>query len=373
MRIRNYCSYPISISRAPLSSPTPPSVPYNGRGGDHSNICINLVNPVYCCSTNAGSCRPACNTASLLPYSHLPSPLYLANSNMAEGYSRRKSFLTLTPVDFSLTDGTNIPAPPDTPPRSPSPIPLARPPTTGGGPLSSHPTSAEDIRSATLLPPTPDPENEAFANMSTSNSSNHDMDRSDSFRTPGSPASANQKPSKAEQQKQGQSVRKLFSLNNLRNSFSSSRTSLQSQNTSSVETSPQPPQADSFKRPTSGHTITPQMRPRSKSGSWFKRKSSMFMFNGNGDLDVVSEDRPATTAESAKRMKEDYSPAPAREVHSPAPAKEAQHPVSVREAQISPPMEVVHSPAPLLPEIGGLGNGNMSGGDLGWNEDMFKR
>jgi hypothetical protein len=99
----------------------------------------------------------------------------------------------------------------------------------------------------------------------------------------------------------------------------------------------------------------------------------MFMFNGNGDLDVVSEDRPATTAESAKRMKEDYSPAPAREVHSPAPAKEAQHPVSVREAQISPPMEVVHSPAPLLPEIGGLGNGNMSGGDLGWNEDMFKR
>jgi hypothetical protein len=99
----------------------------------------------------------------------------------------------------------------------------------------------------------------------------------------------------------------------------------------------------------------------------------MFMFNGNEDLDVVSEDRPSSTAESAKRFKEDHNPAPVREVHNPAPVKEAQHPVSVREAQISAPVEVVHSPAPLLPEIGGLGNGNMSGGDLGWDETIFKR
>jgi len=81
----------------------------------------------------------------------------------------------------------------------------------------------------------------------------------------------------------------------------------------------------------------------------------MFMFNGNGDLDVVSEDRPATMAESTKRVKEDHNP------------------VSVRNAQISAPVQVVHSPAPLLPEIGSLGNGNMGGGDLGWDEGMFKR
>ncbi|KAF1815139.1 hypothetical protein P152DRAFT_471768 [Eremomyces bilateralis CBS 781.70] len=43
--------------------------------------------------------------------------------------------LTLTPVSFSLTAGTDIPAPLETPPESP------RPPTPGRGPLSSHPTT----------------------------------------------------------------------------------------------------------------------------------------------------------------------------------------------------------------------------------------
>ncbi len=42
--------------------------------------------------------------------------------------------LTLTPVNFSLTEGTSIPAPPDSPPETP------RPRTDGQGPLSSHPT-----------------------------------------------------------------------------------------------------------------------------------------------------------------------------------------------------------------------------------------
>lgn len=88
------------------------------------------------------------------------------------------------------------------------------------------------------------------------------------------------------------------------------------------------------------------------------------MFNGNGDLDVVSEDRPATTAESVKRVKEEHNAAPARDVYNP---------VSVRDAQISAPVQQTHTPAPLLPEIGGLGNGNTSGGDLGWDEGMFKR
>ncbi|KAF2025281.1 hypothetical protein EK21DRAFT_76863 [Setomelanomma holmii] len=42
--------------------------------------------------------------------------------------------LTLTPINLSLTEGTPIPAPLDSPPETP------RPPTPGKGPLSSHPT-----------------------------------------------------------------------------------------------------------------------------------------------------------------------------------------------------------------------------------------
>lgn len=96
------------------------------------------------------------------------------------------------------------------------------------------------------------------------------------------------------------------------------------------------------------------------------------MFNGNGDLDAVTEDRPATV-ESDKRMKEEYNPAPARDVRSPtsAPARNL-HSSAVSEDEHDP-TPVVHSPAPLLPEIGGLGNGTTSGGDLGWDEGMFKR
>ncbi|KAF2281583.1 uncharacterized protein EI97DRAFT_429587 [Westerdykella ornata] len=42
--------------------------------------------------------------------------------------------LTLAPINFSLTEGTQIPAPPESPPETP------RPPTPGKGPLDSHPT-----------------------------------------------------------------------------------------------------------------------------------------------------------------------------------------------------------------------------------------
>lgn len=262
---------------------------------------------------------------------HLRPSLHPAKVKMATDMSR-KSFLTLTPIDFSLTAGTNIPAPLDTPPKSPAYA--ARPPTAGGGPLSSHPTSAEDI--AGTFPPTPEPENEGLAKMSSSTSSDRNLDRADSFQTPASPASKTRTPSKTPEQKQGQSVRKLFSLNNLRNSFSSSRTSLHGNRASSVETSPKQAQPESFSRPPSAQTIQPQMRQRSKSGSWFKRKSGMFMLNGGADLDAVVEDRPATR-ESEKKVEVDYQP------------------------------------APLLPEIKTLGNGAANGGDLGWDENMFKR
>jgi hypothetical protein len=95
----------------------------------------------------------------------------------------------------------------------------------------------------------------------------------------------------------------------------------------------------------------------------------MFMFNGAGDLDVVTEDRPAT--ESAQKAKEDYNPAPVRAVHSAVPFRETHSSASSEEDYIGAP--VVRSQKPLLPEIGALGNGNTSGGDLGWDEGMFKR
>ncbi|RDI88718.1 hypothetical protein Vi05172_g1153 [Venturia inaequalis] len=58
--------------------------------------------------------------------------------------------LTIIPVDFSLTEGTNIPAPPDSPPRTP------RPPTSDGGPLTSHPTTPNgSSKMPGAFPPSP--------------------------------------------------------------------------------------------------------------------------------------------------------------------------------------------------------------------------
>lgn len=245
---------------------------------------------------------------------------------------RRKSYLTLKPIDLSLTAGTNIPSPLHTPPKSP--LGSARPPTAGGGPLSSHPTSADDIPGE--FPPTPEPDNERSAKRSSSSSSNTNMDRTDSFRTPASPSSPNRAPSKSSDHKNS-NVRKLFSLNNLRNSFSSSRTSLHA-GRGSTDTAPPPTQPEPNKRTGSN---APQMRQRSKSGSWFKRKSGMFMYNGPADLDAVVEDRPETR-DSARNTKEDT-------------------------------MKEDHNPAPLLPELKSLGNGTTNGGDLGWDEGMFKK
>ena len=75
-----------------------------------------------------------------------------------------------------------------------------------------------------------------------------------------------------------------------------------------------------------------QLREK-KSGNWFKRKSSLFLLND--DLDTVDESHRPDTRES-KRLKES-------------------------------------TPPPLLPEIGSLRGGRISGGDLGWDEQAFRR
>ena len=263
----------------------------------------------------------------------------------------RKSFLTLSPVDFSLTAGTSIPAPPDSPPRSPA---IARPPTPGRGPLSSHPTTPEDLEVAVGLPgafpPTPEPEKEIIAKMSTSTAaSTKQRERQDSFQTPGSPASAMQPPKTASYsppaQRRPSGVRRLLSLNSLRSSFSSSRTSLAMPRES---TESQPQQVNNLKRPsspsmsfstTASTTHQPQQTlHKKKSGSgWFRRKSGMFMLN---------EDHPETLAAVDENQRPD-----------------------TRDSKRSR----LHSPAPLLPEVSSLACGSLTGGEVGWDEQLFKR
>ena len=170
-------------------------------------------------------------------------------------------------------------------------------------------------------------------------------ERTDSFRTPTSPASAAQMSPTAQKPK---GVRRLLSLTNLRSSFSSSRTSLslprQSNDTNPYHTvqsakRPASPGAASSFAPSTFTTTTsttatgtrPPLREK-KSGNWFKRKSSLFLLNGNGELYTVGEEGRPDTRES-KRLKE--------------------------------------NPAPLLPEIGQLKGGRISGGDLGWDERAF--
>ncbi|KAK4547711.1 hypothetical protein LTR36_000669 [Oleoguttula mirabilis] len=245
----------------------------------------------------------------------------------------RKSYLSLQPVHYSLTAGTNIPAPLDSPPESPASS--VRPPTPGGGPLTSHPTTPEAMPGA--FPPTPDAEKGSSADGSTTNS-NAWQPRVDSFRTNYSPSSATQPqntpPPAVEPQRRPSGVRKLLSLSSLRSSFNNSRTSLHNPRTSNDA----PNYTTGIKRPSSpsiasttasSYQQRPELRSKKSGSSWFKRKSGMFNLNVDG-LDAVDENQRPDTRDS-KRMRES-------------------------------------SPAPLLPDIGAFG-----GGEIGWDEQRFTR
>ncbi|KAK7191354.1 hypothetical protein DPSP01_003033 [Paraphaeosphaeria sporulosa] len=145
--------------------------------------------------------------------------------------------LTLTPINFSLTEGTSIPAPVDTPPETP------HQPAPGKGPLSSHPTPKSAVfphHEAT--PPAKESSETAEPNL-------HQTATNDGASTmsPSSPSS--RRPS---------SVRKFLGLRPL-----SSHDSLKSE------------------RPGSPATIASQPSlSRKKSGSWFgknKRQSSFII------------------------------------------------------------------------------------------------
>ena len=294
--------------------------------------------------------------------------------------SRKSYLLYVTPVDYSLTDGTDIPAPqpaPSSPPRSPAPE-IARPPTPGRGPLNSHPATPDDfasLRTGSFKAH----EKENMAPTTTA-----DSDKADSFRTPNSPASAAQHTSSSSPQQQARrpsGVRKLLSITNLRSSFSSSRTSLIPRPSNDIASQAPSAYAPSLKRPsspsmasTTASTIhqpapprsqpqdqedaqpQPRLRTKKSGGNWFKRKSSMFMLNSTNELDEVDESdarRPDTR--DSKRVKV------GDERQRSAVSSQASQ-------EVAPARQ--RSPPPLIPEIG---RSSFSGGDLGWDEDSFRR
>jgi hypothetical protein len=148
--------------------------------------------------------------------------------------------LTLSPINFSLTDGTSIPAPPASPPLTP------RLPTPNKGPLSSHPTAATTMPGA--YPPTPSATNglDPLATVPSTSSG------------PGSPTSQPLSPTWSKQRPG--SVRKFLGLRTL--GSSDSLRSVGAERPGSPDT-----------RSSSG--------TRKKSGGWFgRRRSAMFARSG---------------------------------------------------------------------------------------------
>jgi hypothetical protein len=163
--------------------------------------------------------------------------------------------LTLTPINFSLTEGTSIPAPLETPPETP------RPPTPGKGPLSSHPT----------------PQSAVFPhrNGSTNGKENGDAVAGEPLHQPRSSDAASGTLSPASPQRRPSSVRKFLGLRSLPSSDS-----LQSE------------------RPGSPATINSQAPTlsRRKSSSWFGKKKTVGTVPEGGEVP-----RPAPTARTVSQ------------------------------------------------------------------------
>ncbi|CAE7216069.1 hypothetical protein CFE70_009987 [Pyrenophora teres f. teres 0-1] len=158
--------------------------------------------------------------------------------------------LTLAPINFSLTEGTSIPAPLDSPPDTP------RPPTPGKGPLSSHPTSpgASPTKESPDSPPLGKTSDDSTAPAYLAQSRTSDAA---STMSPTSPSS-----------KRPASVRKFLGIRTL-----SSSDSLKSE------------------RPGSPATINSQAPSlnRRKSGSWFgKRKTFAVGAVPEGNVDATT-------------------------------------------------------------------------------------
>ncbi|USP73771.1 hypothetical protein yc1106_01045 [Curvularia clavata] len=182
--------------------------------------------------------------------------------------------LTLTPINFSLTEGTSIPAPLDSPPDTP------RPPTPGKGPLSSHPTPKSPTFPSQRESPPPDKP----VDGSTPDSQLRESRTSDGASTmsPTSPSS-----------KRPGSVRKFLGIRTLSSS-------------------------DSLKtdRPGSPATINSQAPSlnRRKSGSWFGKRKTFIagpVPEGHVDSAVYSNSRTVSQPQPAQSLEPKGPPPPA--------------------------------------------------------------
>ncbi|KAH7045157.1 hypothetical protein B0J12DRAFT_151660 [Macrophomina phaseolina] len=209
---------------------------------------------------------------------------------MAPSSTNKPSFIPLEikPIDFSLTAGTDIPAPPESPPATPG-----RPPTPGGGPLSSHPTSPHDT--------TPTDPMDHPSHSSSSNGNGVTRGRTESVATahtkPGSPGSKNPlSPTPTTESNSGgkrpSSMRRFLGFRS-----ASSSDSLRNGRPSSPQSST---------TTNASANARPGARERRKSGSWFnKRASTMF---GIGSLAEAGEFHNGSAIEEEKSAKKGPPP-----------------------------------------------------------------
>ncbi|EME88766.1 uncharacterized protein MYCFIDRAFT_213406 [Pseudocercospora fijiensis CIRAD86] len=265
----------------------------------------------------------------------------------AAAASQRHSFVLHVPRhDFSLTKGTDIPAPPDSPPTSIGEPRQSTPPTSLGGPLTSHPTNDSIPKPMMHIPGAFPPSPTLTGHLKHSTDTNTtSINRDDTPQSPTSPTSETNMPS-SPSQRRPPSVRRLFSLTSLRQSFSSSRTSFslnqnqrpdtsngsfvqRAESPSIMSTTPSAAQTPFFLSSSKNRPGTSASLRKRRSSNWFKRKSGFF--TNTDDLDVLSEDGP-----EHKRFKDAHS-------------------------------------LPVLPEIGTLSGGELDGGNIGWDEHLFER
>jgi hypothetical protein len=181
--------------------------------------------------------------------------------------------LTLTPINFSLTEGTGIPAPLDSPPHTP------RPPTPGKGPLSSHPTPKSPVSP-------PRQESPPFGKHSEDSTAGAQLQQS---RT--SDAASTMSPASPSNKRPG-SVRTFLGIRTL-----SSSDSLKSNRPGS---------------PATIHSQAPSLSRR-KSGSWFGKKKTF----AAGSVPEGSVD--ATNYSSGRTVSQPAAPAPAPAAQPPKP------------------------------------------------------
>jgi hypothetical protein len=176
--------------------------------------------------------------------------------------------LTLTPINFSLTEGTSIPAPPDSPPETP------RPPTPGKGPLSSHPT----------------PQSAVFPHNGDATNGNGESAVGEDLHQPRSSDVASSTLSPASPQRRPSSVRKFLGLRSV-------------------------PSNDSMRsdRPGSPATINSQAPTltRRKSSSWFGKKKT---------VGTVPEGNENTRPTPSARTVSQPAPQPTKKKGPPPPA-----------------------------------------------------